>query len=447
VEKVGFDKVVKKNASTEDTLQLIVSTAIHNSKLPFARECAARLCPTGTAKDNCLRNIFEYYCRNVSYKLDPDGSERIYTPNRIIIEGEGDCKKAATFLGSVLMAAGIDPIFKHVTYSGNSKYSHIYIIVGTPDNYITLDPTNGCKYNSEVDYNSGTLYYTNGKTMELRSMGKVGLFNDISNVAWSEEIGKMENDIDSISCNVMGAAPKIKLTHEGVLNKLVPSTKPALKKALQNIPIDSQRGSFLTLVKNNYNGIATHLATALGKDPNALNELWKTIGGDQLTLKQAVIKGATQNATNATELKGPEYIGFSFKKLLHAAAGILHVVGSIVSIVAPAAGAAISSIGDKAEAIAIDPATPNIQIDDKNLDKTFPPDPTGQIIPHPNQAHHAAVHGSFLYVGGFIFKSVLLISILHINQDLKNLLGTVALVAPLVYLVIKNKSKWILKKF
>jgi hypothetical protein len=457
VDNVGFDKTISKDASTDDTLALIVHTANVYSKGDYAMECAKHLCPNGTPRAACLRNIFDYYCRNVVYKLDPKGTEKVYTPNRTIIEGAGDCKKAATFLGSVLLASGIEPIFKHVYYDNNDQYTHIYVIVGTPDNYITLDPTNGCNYNKEVKYKHANLYFTNGRKMELKQMGATDSPHQqspsmVAGIDWNATCGSMNNDISAISDNMLGATkrPVHHLSHAAVMNKIIPN-KPHLKAALKNIPVANQRGAFLTLIEHNYNGLATNLAAALGHDPHALDKVWKEVGGDLAHLKGIVLKGATKPAAHETSVSSPQYIGFSFKKFLHAAAAVIHVVAAVVSVIYPPAAAILNKVADKCEDIATN-APVDIQIHDKNIDRALPPDPTGVVIKNPNQNFHGGKGGhghhvgSFNSIGGFIFKSVLLISILNINQDLKNVLGTVALLAPFVYLVVKNYlTKWTLK--
>ena len=218
MENVGFDKTIKKDANTDDTLRLIVHTAIVYSKGDFAKHTAKLLCPKGTSRDACLRAIFDYYCRNVVYKLDPTGTEIINTPNKTIIDGQGDCKKAATFIASILLAAGIEPIFKHVFYDNNDQYTHIYIIVGTPDNYITLDPTNNCNYDKEVKYKHGTLYFVNGKKMDLKLVGKLDDVHDntpsqVAGINWSGNCASMHDDLSIIGDSTMGKINFKKAVH------------------------------------------------------------------------------------------------------------------------------------------------------------------------------------------------------------------------------------------
>src|ERR1039457_2684745 len=107
---VGFDTLHKENASVEDTLQLIIDFINQYSNDGFAKSIAQRLRKDYAGKEEFLQALFDYYCRNVEYLLDPPGIEQVYTPARTIHEGKGDCKKAAIFLASVLHAAGIEPI-------------------------------------------------------------------------------------------------------------------------------------------------------------------------------------------------------------------------------------------------------------------------------------------------------------------------------------------------
>jgi hypothetical protein len=322
VQQGAFDTLIKADATTDDTLALIVSTAKDYSKHGFAQECAKLLCPPGTDRDTCLRNVFNYYCRNVKYILDQKGIEKVYTPARTISEGEGDCKKAATYIASVLLATGrpdLVPVFKWVLYSGNDEFSHIYVIVpinGSTNNYVTLDPTNNCQYDKEVKYNNGTLYFVNGKKMELRQMGysdneMKGRFN----IPWSNHINegtsKMTNDLEQISLPGIGAASSkaIKLpvpaAHKAIVAKLTQG-KPQLAASLNNIPLVNQRGAFLQLIKTNSGGIASNLVQVLAKKPDALNALWKTIGGDETHLKQMILAGSK---VKAASISGAEYIG------------------------------------------------------------------------------------------------------------------------------------------
>lgn len=466
MQNVGYDKLVKKHASVDDTLALIVHAANTESKSSFIKNLVEKLGPT-TPRDEFLRRVFDYYCRNVTYLLDKNGVEKVYTPARTISEGKGDCKKAATFLASVLIAAGITPVFKHVYYAGDDDFTHIYVIVPNPDytHYITLDPTNNCRYNKEVNFKKGTLYFINGKHMELRMMGgpqnsenmtdmlcsgsdeMLGRMIDAGGttaVAKGNFFNKLKTDYLKYSPDaiVLQAALKAgKSLHDSVLHTLAPKNTK-LQAAVKNIPLESQRGAFLELIKQNVDGLATNLAKALGTNPKALDSVWQTLGGDLAGLKQEVLNGAKMPITSSQGMTGPQYIGkFSLKNLLHGASIILHAVAPLVNVIVPGAGAAINALANKAEAIA--QSVPQIVNGQIIPPPPLPIDTKGVKIPLHGQGG-GPVHGSFFSAGGFMFKSLLLLSInpFNLNQTLTSVLAWFAILAPLTFLAIKKSKKW-----
>lgn len=377
--EITFHKVLSKHSTVYDTLEAIIDTINANKTSEFCKRAAKEFGPTGD-KLSYIKRVYNWICNNVEYKEDFPGVEVIYTPQLVVLAGESDCKKHTILFSAILAAAGIEPVLKHVYYSGRTDISHIYTIVPMPDlnHYIACDTTI-CDFGAEVDYAEATLYFLNGQHMELHMMGNRG---DMKQQAWMACCGFNENFSSIGAAAVHKISP---LHHAEVLKKLLPN-KPGLAEHLQNISIQHQRGAFLELLDKNANGLATHLAVALGKDPNALNSIWHTVGGDLNHLKEMVIKGATKPAEDINEMK----IGGWFKHLLHAAAGILHAVAPVVgAILGPGAASVVNNIADKAENIAqsapvkdaskpggLAPPPPNIT-----------PDPTGLVIPPPHELH------------------------------------------------------------
>lgn len=174
-----FD-IVKQNATVDDTLRTIVNAVNQCKQSAFIQQVVAeisKLHNPQTDKLGFIRELFAFICRNLTYKLDINGIEEVWTPELTMREKIYDCKKGSVFIASVLAAAGIEPILKHVYYAspggGVENWTHIYTIVPNPDtnNYITVDTTNDCRFNTEVNYKTGTLYFLNGKKMELHMMG------------------------------------------------------------------------------------------------------------------------------------------------------------------------------------------------------------------------------------------------------------------------------------
>jgi hypothetical protein len=108
--------------------------------------------------------------------------------------GKGDCKKFTTFILAVLKAKGIPAFAKVVSYDGFA-WAHIYAIVPNGNGYITLDPVNHCKYNSEVDYIKAQNFYLDGSKSNIMTklslMGSLGKLSPQSAVAG---IGEASDD-------------------------------------------------------------------------------------------------------------------------------------------------------------------------------------------------------------------------------------------------------------
>lgn len=395
----GFDTLIKKDADTADTLALIISTARDYSRSRFVRECVNKLC-TGKSKYDCIRNVFDFYCRNVEYLLDEKiwsdehgkyvGKEKVYTPARTIAEGKGDCKKASTFIASVLIAAGIEPVFKHVYYQNNDNYTHIYIIIPNPDlsKYITLDPTNKCKFNSEVNYHSATLYFVNGKKMELHQMGAPQYTGQVK---WSNDIATgcnaMMNDLDQISLKVMGA---------------------------NNNSAENSRAAFLDLVQKNVNNLAGDLLQLWNHSPEQVEALWKRFGGDPSTLKTILIQSTKTNL-----VRGPEYIGDFWATLgdvLNKATPVLNSVSNIATTVAPDSSFA-----------------KNLQVTATKANEAAPSSTTSVKTP--------ATQGSLLSVAGFVFKGSLLVNLMGFTSTTVAIIQTAIVTGSLLFIAIKHVRK------
>jgi hypothetical protein len=437
-QKVGFENMVSADADIYDTLALINKHVNTDCNSGFVKDVVTKLGPI-IPNEDFMHRVFDYYCRNVKYKLDEKGTEKVYTPARTIHEGAGDCKKAATFLASVLKCAGLNPILKHVYYDGNEDFTHIYVIVPNPDlnNYITLDPTNNCQWNKEVSYSGGGLYYLNGKSMKLKSMGapaKMNFENStlLKNLPFSEEmsIGCHMTGlyIEATSENMLGAKPKPVTLPKGgghaIIKSLIPQgTNPAVLRAVQNIPIESQRGGLLELIQNNAGGIATSLAVALGTNPKALDTVWGQVGGDINALKAEIIKAAKIKpapipaTVTPTTTAGPQYVGgpmyigkFSLGHLLHSASALLHIVAAVANIVAPGSGAAIDALAGKGDQVANVVAPANAP----------PPPPPPGIKPDPNGHLHESGHAGHA-VG--LTATIMALHLLPLQLSAHNYLG------------------------
>jgi len=343
--KLGYERTVSNDADIYDTLALINSHVNKDCNSSFVREVVKTLGPA-TDKVEFMHRLFDYYCRNVRYKLDEPGTEKVYTPARIIHEGAGDCKKAATFLAACLICAGIEPILKHVYYDNNEDYTHIYVIVANPDlqHYITLDPTNDCQWNKEVSYSGGGLYYLNGRTMKLKSMGAAPTTPQskswdstlLKTLPFSEDLAigchNVSGDIEALSGpSYIGFSFKHKF-HLPSLSNIIKDAEHVVMQVenkLATVSMVIPRGVFLGGVKTNTAGLAGNLLKLYAQDPNKVNTFWKDFGGDPNTLHAAIVEGAKKHP-----LLGPEYISGP-EVILAAAAPIVAGAAAILASLKP----------------------------------------------------------------------------------------------------------------
>lgn len=181
-----FDILVKKNATVDDTLHLIIHAINVCSQSPFVQAVVdeiSQLHDPRTDPIGFIRELDAWCRRNGEYQLDIPGIEEVWTPELTTRSKKFDCKKITVLCGSVLKRAGIIPIPKHVYYQGPTgelePFTHIFIIVPASslggrgiDPYITVDPTNKAGFNKEVPHSKATLYPLTGRKMELHMMGR-----------------------------------------------------------------------------------------------------------------------------------------------------------------------------------------------------------------------------------------------------------------------------------
>lgn len=494
---MSWEIVINKDADTDDTLKLIIATTNKYTKSKFVQEAAKKLCNSKDDLQN-FRNVFEFYCRNVNYELDEPNVEKVYTPARTISEGKGDCKKASTFIAAVLKAAGYNPIFKHVTYGKNLNYTHIYVIVPFPtlDHYITLDPTNNCKFNSEVKYETGTLYYLNGNKMELKQMGFAG--NDYSNPSSSinGHLEILEDDINSIgninefsniSSNLkkalanghhkaghkdfnsileeftlahkfhfpnhpwhakkLGFHFSLKKLAQSVANiekKVVKAASNVEKEAVKDVKAVGKdigkvaqqavklakkaawfipRQAFLAIIDAGHIAekelgvhYANHLADAWNSNPDKVKNFWAAWGGDPNALKKAILTG-TGHQKNIKGIGEPVTLTAavaSAAPIVIAAAAFLKDTG-IVKAGSPE-DKALTAAGEVA--VTADQAATDLENGDSPLETAadIALSHLPAAVDHSSKGglvkknHYQTTQGSFMSLGGFFFKSVLLLS-------------------------------------
>jgi hypothetical protein len=342
-----WHKVISKDATVDDTLHTVIDFINDYSKSAFIKAAAKEFGPVGDKKAY-MERVYDWITSNIDYKEDFPGVETIFTPQLTVLFKKADCKKQTILAACILNAAGITPVLKHVYYSGRSDISHIYTIVPFPTlkNYIAFDTTLK-RMGDEVDYATATLYFLNGESMEVHTMG-----NSFDGVISRACMG-FAREFNTVSANVHRHIPHAlkprtfiaPSSGKDAAHFLLPG-RPGLAEHLVNVPAAQQRGAFLELIKNNHGGITNMLIKMLGKNPTALDAMWGKIGGDIAALKQTIIESAHVPAKSINSVSG-----FNLGKLLGNAAGVLTAVAPLAATIDPNVGQTLQNVANTAQNI------------------------------------------------------------------------------------------------
>ncbi len=181
---ITFDKAYGDNIVTDDTVRLIVKTINNFWNTAYIKKVCDILSVGNPDAFEFCRRLFGVCCVNVKYQRDPVGHEIVFTPQLLMKVGKGDCKKFTTFICAVLKYKGIPCATKVVSYDGYD-WEHIYAIVPMSNGqYITLDPVNECKFNSEVDFKKARINYLDGTYSKI--MTKLSLMGNIPQAMTNE---------------------------------------------------------------------------------------------------------------------------------------------------------------------------------------------------------------------------------------------------------------------
>jgi hypothetical protein len=206
------------------------------------------------------QNIFNWVLTNIRYKQD-GSSQVIKLPSALLVVKEGDCKSMALLVASLLINNGITPKFVYTSYKQNDPTpSHIYV---ETDSGIILDPV-WRRFNSEKKP-----AYKKKKVM---------------NISYLSGVDGCEN------CSL--GAINVKQTFAKAKTQ-VKKTTQKVSQGAKVVGLSAGRLLFLTMIKNNLDGMATKLSTG-----NQASQIatWKKAGGDATKFASAVKTGSQKPA-------------------------------------------------------------------------------------------------------------------------------------------------------
>lgn len=338
---LNFLDTVSLSADGDATVNLITKTINQHTNSDYIKQ-VVNILRYEPAPDNIefAKRLFYICCYLIKYRKDPEGHEIIFTPAMLMKVKQGDCKKFTTFICTVLKAAGINSASKVCSYEPGADWQHIYAIMFTDNQkgYITLDPVNHKKYDSEVRYYKARVNFFNftySKTLmnKLSVMGNLpenfannfnlqgigdacgailsdlggvedtGLYQSLINPTTmagiaDDYINGVDNDPETIGRRK--SAPQKAAAKAKRKEKIKTFKKKAFTKLKQN-GFAPARIAFLKLIAAgrlvSKTPLKLNLAEGLAKlwvkdNGAALSKIWVKFGGKPMALKKAIAKAA-----------------------------------------------------------------------------------------------------------------------------------------------------------
>lgn len=118
------DRTWKQDGDTGDIIQAILSAEKWN------QDQTAALAPhlKGGSTRETLRNVWFFVRKQIIYKKDTPGHERVKLPAKTWADRNGDCKSMSVFIAGLLKNLGIPAKYRFVSYTKGAPITHVYVI-------------------------------------------------------------------------------------------------------------------------------------------------------------------------------------------------------------------------------------------------------------------------------------------------------------------------------
>lgn len=287
------------NGETKDIMYSLVSAAPAAVNQYLQLPDRLKFLPPETEDLNKIGFAACRYIKSlVNYKIDPFGIQNIQLPERLIKNGNGDCKSLSLFLYAILTSLGYKAGFRFARYRPSGTFTHVYNYVF--DNSGKLFTFDACtkdfkeivpleKYDMEINYIAEAPVITRRKErkriiVQSRKPRLVDLLQD-------DRVFDAQPRVQGIGKKKKG---KFKDKLKGIVNKAKEQGRKIVDKVgkgVKTVGLAPARGSFLVLVNVNFRGIAKRLNKVRNKSQKKYEEFWLKLGGDIDALNKAVDKG------------------------------------------------------------------------------------------------------------------------------------------------------------
>lgn len=314
--------------------------------------------------EEIAENVWNYLKENINYKADGQVHQKVRLPARFIEDAEGDCKSYSLFACAIL-SHYTDVAFRYASYRPDPTPTHVYCLCKDEQGKLIIVDGVFNYFNSQkLPITNKIDHWMKISTLEedVNGIGEVDVeaneipldnytFNVIkhwSRLAASYPKGSKErnyaedrvkyyikeanitkDDLAGIGKNGRGKA-KLK----SLFKKAGKVIKGAVK-VVKGVGMAPLRIDFLGLVRINYRGFATRLATALatGNEP-AIRKLWQDrFGGSMKSLGKAIDAGKNKKAlfgSPKSKIHGIGVAPVALAAIIASAAPILIAISKLI---------------------------------------------------------------------------------------------------------------------
>lgn len=146
---VGVNSVAVADADNADIIRTIEKNYPEAVRLTKNIAWAFK----GETREKTARNIWQFLKKEIRYQADHAEKQKIRLPNRLLLDGEGDCKSLSLFISAIISNMGMPVNFRYSSYNIlNAIPTHVYVTTkDEAGNEIIIDAV-WPKFNEEKKY-------------------------------------------------------------------------------------------------------------------------------------------------------------------------------------------------------------------------------------------------------------------------------------------------------
>lgn len=136
-----------RNGGTDDIIEAIMYMDAHSHNwITEQVECLR-----GDTDRDTLRNVWAFVRKNVRYRADQPGHERVKSPGALFGSGYGDCKSMSIAEVALLRSLGYEYRYRFTAYEPGD-FTHVYVVATTPGGQDVILDAVHTRFDEEVPY-------------------------------------------------------------------------------------------------------------------------------------------------------------------------------------------------------------------------------------------------------------------------------------------------------